>query len=91
MITLNLNANLIIVAAVEEGRKIYANIQKAIQFLLSSNLSEVIGIFVASMIGFTLLEPVQEEQVFGVMIGFYHGNKYLDSTDKKYLKKVKNW
>ncbi len=47
-----------IVAAVEEGRKIYSNIRKAIQFLLSSNLSEVIGVFVASMMSFTLLKPV---------------------------------
>ncbi|MDD3411583.1 MAG: cation-translocating P-type ATPase, partial [Eubacteriales bacterium] len=46
-----------IVSAVEEGRKIYANIRKAIQFLLSSNLSEVAGIFTATMLGFTLLEP----------------------------------
>ena len=46
-----------IVNAVEEGRKIYANIRKAIQFLLSSNLSEVVGIFIATMLGFTLLEP----------------------------------
>ncbi len=46
-----------IVHAVEEGRKIYANIRKAIQFLLSSNLSEVVGIFIATMLGFTLLEP----------------------------------
>ena len=46
-----------IVNAVEEGRKIYANIRKSIQFLLSSNLSEVIGIFIATMLGFTLLAP----------------------------------
>ncbi len=46
-----------IVNAVEEGRKIYANIRKAIQFLLSSNLSEVLGIFAATMLGFTLLQP----------------------------------
>ncbi|MDO4807868.1 MAG: cation-translocating P-type ATPase [Coriobacteriales bacterium] len=46
-----------IVAAVEEGRKIYDNIRKCIQFLLSSNLAEVISVFVASMIGFTILEP----------------------------------
>ena len=45
-----------IVAAVEEGRKIYSNFRKAIQFLLSSNMSEVITIFTASMIGFTILE-----------------------------------
>lgn len=46
-----------IVSAVEEGRRIYANIRKAIQFLLSSNLSEVVSIFTATMMGFTILEP----------------------------------
>ncbi|MCR4887699.1 MAG: cation-translocating P-type ATPase [Ruminococcus sp.] len=38
-----------IVGAVEEGRRIYDNIRKAIQFLLSSNLSEVICILVATL------------------------------------------
>jgi len=47
-----------IVAAVEEGRRIYDNIRKAIQFLLSSNLSEVISVFAATMFGFTILKPV---------------------------------
>ena len=47
-----------IVGAVEEGRRIYDNIRKAIQFLLGSNMSEVIGIFAATLLGFTLLEPV---------------------------------
>ena len=47
-----------IVGAVEEGRRIYDNIRKAIQFLLSSNMSEVISIFVATLLGFTILEPV---------------------------------
>jgi Ca2+-transporting ATPase len=47
-----------IIKAVEEGRKIYDNIRKAIQFLLSSNLAEVICVFVATMVGFTILEPV---------------------------------
>ena len=47
-----------IVKAVEEGRRIYANIRKAIQFLLASNLSEVLGIFLATLMGFTLLKPV---------------------------------
>ena len=46
-----------IVAAVGEGRRIYDNIRKSIQFLLSSNLSEVIGIFTATMLGVVLLEP----------------------------------
>lgn len=47
-----------IVVAVDEGRKIYDNIKKAIQFLLSSNLSEVISIFTATVLGFTILNPV---------------------------------
>ena len=47
-----------IVGAVEEGRRIYDNIRKAIQFLLASNMSEVVAIFVASLLGFTILEPV---------------------------------
>lgn len=46
-----------IVLAVEEGRRIYDNIRKAIQFLLSSNLAEVISVFAASMMGFELLSP----------------------------------
>lgn len=47
-----------IVSAVEEGRRIYDNIRKTIQFLLSSNLSEVIAIFTATVMGFTLFKPV---------------------------------
>lgn len=47
-----------IVSAVKEGRKIYDNIRKAIQFLLSSNISEVLSIFLATMMGFTILKPV---------------------------------
>lgn len=47
-----------IVSAVEEGRRIYDNIRKSIQFLLSSNLSEVLTIFVATLLGLTVLEPV---------------------------------
>ena len=47
-----------IVAAVEEGRRIYDNIRKTIQFLLGSNLSEVVAIFVATILGFTILKPV---------------------------------
>ena len=46
-----------IINACEEGRRIYDNIRKAIAFLLSSNLAEVISVFVASLIGFTILEP----------------------------------
>ena len=47
-----------IVSAVEEGRRIYDNIRASIQFLLSSNLSEVLTIFIATILGFTLFEPV---------------------------------
>ena len=47
-----------IVAAVGEGRRIYDNIRKAIQFLLASNMSEVLGVFGATLMGFTLLNPV---------------------------------
>ena len=47
-----------IVGAVEEGRRIYDNIRKAIQFLLGSNMSEVLAIFTATIMGFTILKPV---------------------------------
>lgn len=47
-----------IVGAVSEGRRIYDNIRKAIQFLLGSNLSEVLSIFVATILNFTILKPV---------------------------------
>ena len=45
-----------IVSAVGEGRRIYDNIRKAIQFLLGSNLSEVLSIFYATIMGFTILQ-----------------------------------
>ena len=47
-----------IVGAVEEGRRIYDNIRKSIQFLLASNMSEVLSIFTATMLGFVILQPV---------------------------------
>ncbi|MBP3307937.1 MAG: cation-translocating P-type ATPase [Clostridia bacterium] len=47
-----------IVSAVGEGRRIYDNIRKAIQFLLASNLSEVLSIFFATLLGFTIFKPV---------------------------------
>ena len=47
-----------IVSAVGEGRRIYDNIRKCIQFLLASNLSEVLSIFFATLMGFTLFRPV---------------------------------
>ncbi len=48
-----------IISAVGEGRRIYDNIRKAIQFLLASNLSEVLSIFVSTLMGFTIFQPVQ--------------------------------
>ena len=45
-----------IVSAVAEGRRIYDNIRKAIQYLLSSNLAEVFAIFTATLFGFTILK-----------------------------------
>lgn len=47
-----------IVVAVEEGRKVFANIQKAVQFLLSANLGEVLTLFFATLFGWSILEPV---------------------------------
>ncbi|MBR2660714.1 MAG: cation-translocating P-type ATPase [Clostridia bacterium] len=47
-----------IVSAVAEGRRIYDNIRKTIQFLLSANLAEVLAVFSATLMGFTILKPV---------------------------------
>jgi Ca2+-transporting ATPase len=44
-----------IVSAVEEGRKVYDNVRKVIQFQLTTNLAEIVSIFLASMLGFRLL------------------------------------
>ena len=41
-----------------KGRRIYDNIRKAIQFLLGSNMSEVLAVFCATLMGFAILEPV---------------------------------
>ena len=47
-----------IVSAVKEGRKVFANIQKALQYLLASNLAEVIAIFMMTLLGWEVLAPV---------------------------------
>lgn len=47
-----------IVIAVEEGRKVFANIQKAVQYLLSANFGEVMTMFIATMAGWSILEPI---------------------------------
>ncbi len=46
-----------IVSAVEEGRRIYSNIRKSIQFLLATNISEVLSILIATILNFTILKP----------------------------------
>lgn len=46
-----------IVSAVEEGRRIYANIRKCIHFLLATNISEVLSILIATILNFTILKP----------------------------------
>jgi Ca2+-transporting ATPase len=47
-----------IVYAVKEGRRIYENIRKTIQFLLASNLSEVVAIFLATVFNARLFAPI---------------------------------
>ena len=46
-----------IVNAVEEGRKIYDNVRKVLQFQLSTNMAEVVTIFTSSVLGVTMLTP----------------------------------
>lgn len=48
-----------IIVAVEEGRKVFANIQKSIQYLLSANLGEVLTLFMMTLMGWDILQPVQ--------------------------------
>lgn len=47
-----------IISAVKEGRKVFANIQKAIQYLLSANLGEVLTLFIMTLMGWSILAPV---------------------------------
>ncbi len=53
-----------IVSAIEEGRNIYDNIKKAVTFLLSCNLGEVIAIFVAIL--FDMPVPLIATQILWV-------------------------
>ncbi|GAB5055988.1 cation-translocating P-type ATPase [Companilactobacillus alimentarius] len=48
-----------IIVAVEEGRKVFSNIQKSIQYLLSANLGEVLTLFMMTLLGWDILLPVQ--------------------------------
>ncbi|MDU8037525.1 MAG: cation-transporting P-type ATPase, partial [Streptococcus sp.] len=47
-----------IIVAVEEGRKVFSNIQKTIQYLLSANTAEVLTIFLSTLFGWDVLQPV---------------------------------
>lgn len=47
-----------IIVAVEEGRKVFSNIQKTIQYLLSANMAEVFTIFLATLFGWDVLQSV---------------------------------
>ncbi len=46
-----------IVTAVKAGRKVFANIQKSLQYLLSANLGEVLTLFVMTMMGWRIWPP----------------------------------
>ena len=48
-----------IVKAVEEGRRIYANIQNVITYLLASNLAEIIIIFIGNLMNHNVMLPIQ--------------------------------
>lgn len=48
-----------IVNAVEEGRKIYDNIRKVLQFQLATNMAEVLYVFISSAMGITIVTPPQ--------------------------------
>ncbi|MGG5315566.1 cation-translocating P-type ATPase [Enterococcus sp. AZ072] len=47
-----------IVVAVEEGRKVFSNIQKSVQYLLAANLGEVLTLFLATLFGWDTLLPI---------------------------------
>ena len=77
-----------IVSAVEEGRRVYANIRKTIQFLLATNISEVLSILTATILGFTILKPAHllwinliTDSLPALALGMEDGEK--DSMQKK--------
>ncbi|MBQ9117802.1 MAG: cation-translocating P-type ATPase [Clostridia bacterium] len=79
-----------IVSAVGEGRRIYENIRKTIQFLLSSNLAEVVSIFFATMFGWTLLKPMHllwinliTDTFPAIALGMEEGEKDLMQRDPR--------
>lgn len=68
-----------IVGAVEEGRKIFANITKAIQFLLSANIAEVLCLFVASVVLAGIVGSTDPDFVFLTPVMILWVNLVTDS------------
>ncbi len=60
-------------------------------FVLHRVIEPILGGYVICGDSQFTLEKVKEEQVFGVMAGFYHGTKYIRCTDERYKKKVEKW
>ncbi|MBC7958861.1 MAG: cation-transporting P-type ATPase, partial [Vallitaleaceae bacterium] len=80
-----------IVSAVEEGRKIYKNIRKAVQFLLSSNISEVLSLFVATLIlpsGVLFLGPIHILWINLVTDAFPAIGLGMDQTEEGLMKEA---
>ena len=73
-----------IVKAVEEGRRIYANIQNVITYLLASNLAEIIIIFIGNLMNHNVLLPIQllwinliTDTVPAITLGFEKAEKNI--------------
>jgi len=77
-----------IVAAVEEGRGIYDNIQKFVHYLLSCNTGEILVMFVSSLIGFPVpLLPIQILWVNLVTDGLPALALGIDPVDREIMKR----
>lgn len=73
-----------IVTAVEEGRRIYNNIQNVIAYLLASNIAEVIIVFIATLFGKSIFTPLQllwinliSDTVPAITLGFEKAHKNI--------------
>ena len=76
-----------IVSAVAEGRRIYDNIRKTIQFLLSANAAEVLAVFVSTLLGFTILEPAHLLWINLITDSFPAIALGMEETEKDSMKK----
>ena len=82
-----------IILAVKEGRKVFANIQKAIQYLLSANLGEVLTLFLMTIFNWSIFAPVQilwinlvTDTFPAIALGVEPGNKGLMDQAPRGLK-----